>query len=90
MKVCSETTPGSVNFSFYQPRGVTGLFVMNHDESNPSLCTSLSTVRDFFFFARLCLFNVKFQTILLSIPFTSKEGICYMNPLPHMLRKEFQ
>ena len=28
------------------------------------------------------LFNVKFQTILLSIPFTSKEGICYMNPPP--------
>ena len=50
MKVCSETTPGSVNFSFYQPRGVTGLFVMNHDESNPSLCTSLTTVRDIFFF----------------------------------------
>ena len=49
MKVCSKRTPGSVNFSFYQPRGVTGLFVMNHDESNPSLCTSLTTVRDFFF-----------------------------------------
>ena len=26
------------------------------------------------------LFNVKFQTT--SIPFTSKEGICYMNPPP--------
>ena len=23
---------------------------MNHDESNPSLCTSLTTVRDIFFF----------------------------------------
>ena len=57
MKVCSERTPGSVNFSFYQPRGVTGLFVMNHDESNPSLCTSLTTVRDFFFFARLCILS---------------------------------
>ena len=55
MKVCSETTPGSVNFSFYQPRGVTGLFVMNHDESNPSLCTSLTTVRDFFFCSPLHL-----------------------------------
>lgn len=57
MKVCSERTPGSVNFSFYQPRGVTGLFVMNHDESNPSLCTSLTTVRDIFFFARLCILS---------------------------------
>lgn len=26
------------------------------------------------------LFNVKFQTV--SIPVTSKEGICYMNPPP--------
>lgn len=32
---------------------------MNHDESNPSLCTSLSGVRDFFFliFARLCILS---------------------------------
>lgn len=57
MKVCSERTPGSVNFSFYQSRGVTGLFVMNHDESNPSLRTSLTRVRGFFFFARLCILS---------------------------------
>ena len=46
MKVCLGRTPGSDNFSFYQPRGVTGLFVMNHDESYAHLLVGFV----FFFF----------------------------------------